>query len=108
MTVELVRFFRPGRVVQPLLSVGLGWQDVRARGTSAMPSLAPAHEGQVFSGLVSASGGLAFELATRLLAIVEVETLLFRPPVTVRIGSSQAANLDGAALLVHGGLLARF
>jgi hypothetical protein len=108
MTIELVRFFRPGRIVQPLLAVGAGWQDVRVRGTSAMPSLAPAHEGQVFSGVVSASGGLAFELATRLFAIVEVETLLFRPSVTVQVGSAQAATLDGAALFAHGGVLARF
>ena len=108
MTLELVRFFRPGRIVQPLLAVGGGWQDVRARGTSAMPSLSPAHQGQVFSGVVSASGGLAFEIAAQLFAIVEVETLLFRPPVTVQIGSSQAANLDGVALFAHGGVLARF
>ncbi len=108
MTFELVRFFRSGRIVQPLLAVGAGWQDVRARGTSAMPSLAAAHEGQAFSGLVSASGGLAFELATRLFAIAEVETLLFRPAVTVQVGPAQAATLDGAALFVHGGLLARF
>jgi len=108
MTLELVRFFRPGRIVQPFLAVGAGWQDVRARGTSAMPSFAAAHEGQVFSALVSASGGLAFELATRLFAILEVETLLFRPSVTVQVGSAQAATLDGASLFVHGGLLARF
>ena len=50
MTLELVRFFRPGRTVQPMLAVGAGWQDVRVHGTSAMPSLASAHEGQVFSG----------------------------------------------------------
>jgi hypothetical protein len=108
MTLELVQFFRPGRTVQPLLAVGGGWQDVRVRGTSAMPSLAAARQGQVFSGLLSASGGLAFELAKRLFAIVEVETLLFRPSVTVQIGSARAATADGAALFVHGGLLARF
>lgn len=108
MTIELVRFFRFGRIVQPLLAVGGGWQDIRVRGTSAMPSLAAAHQGQVFSGVISASGGLAVELATRLFAIVEVETLLFRPPVTVQVGSSQAASLDGTALFAHGGVLARF
>jgi hypothetical protein len=108
VTLELVRFFRPGRAVQPLLAVGGGWQDVRASGTSAMPSLAEGHAGQVFSGLLTASGGLAFALATRLFALVEVETLLFRPSVSVQVGSSDAAHLDGAALFVHGGLLARF
>jgi hypothetical protein len=108
MTLELVRFFRPGRIVQPLLAVGAGWQDVRARGTSAMPALAPAHEGQAFAGLLSGSGGLTFALASRLFAVVEAQAILFRPSVTVQVGSSQAAHLDGAALCAHGGLLARF
>jgi hypothetical protein len=108
MTVELVRGFRPGRIVQPLLAAGAGWQDVRVRGTSAMPSLAPAHAGQAFSGLLSGSGGLAFALASRLFAIVEAEAILFRPSVTVQVGSAEAAHLDGVALCAHGGLLARF
>ena len=108
MTLELVRGFRPGRIVQPLLAAGAGWQDVRVRGTSAMPSLAAAHAGQSFSGLLSGSGGLAFALASRLFAVVEAEAILFRPPVTVQVGSAEAAHLDGVSLCVHGGLLARF
>jgi hypothetical protein len=108
MTLELVRFFRPGRMVQPSLAAGAGWQDVRVRGTSAMPSLAQAHAGQAFSGVLSAGGGLAFALASRLFAVVEAEALLFRPSVTVQVGSAEAAHLDGAALCLQGGLLARF
>jgi hypothetical protein len=108
MTLQAVRFFRPGRVVQPLLAIGGGVQDVRARGISAMPSLAAAHEGQVFSGVAAASGGVAFFLAARLAVILEVEALLFRPAVTVEVGSARAAYLDGAALFAHGGVLARF
>jgi hypothetical protein len=108
MTLELVRGFRPGRIVQPLLAAGAGWQDVRVRGTSAMPSLAPAHAGQAFSGLLSGGGGLAFALASRLFAVVEAEAILFRPSVTVQVGSAEAAHLDGVALGAQGGLLARF
>ncbi|HZL16161.1 MAG TPA: hypothetical protein VFG23_00320 [Polyangia bacterium] len=108
MTLELVRFFRAGRIVQPLLAFGAGWQDVRARGTSAMPAMAAAHEGQAFSGVLSGSGGLAFALASRLFAVVEAQAILFRPSVTVQVGSSEAAHLDGAAFGAHGGLLARF
>lgn len=106
MTLELVRFFRTGRLIQPLWAVGAGWQDVRAKGSSA--DAARDHQGRVFSGLVTASGGLAFALATRLSAVVEVETLLFWPSVRVEVGTSQAAHLDGAAVFAHGGLLARF
>jgi len=106
MTLELVRFFRAGRLIQPLLAIGGGWQDVRVKGISADASRD--HVGQAVSGLVTASGGLAFMLAARLAVVVEVETLLFWPSVTVEVGSSQAAHLDGAAVFAHGGLLARF
>jgi len=106
MTLELVRFFRTGRLVQPVVAVGAGWQDVRVKGVSA--DAAKDHQGQVFSALVTASGGLAFALAARLSFVVEVEALLFWPSVTVEVGSSQAARLDGAAVFAHGGLLARF
>jgi hypothetical protein len=106
MTLELVRLFRPGRTIQPLLAAGAGWQDVRVKGISA--DVSRDHDGQVISGLVTASGGLAFALATRLSVVVEIETLLFWPSVTVEVGTSQAAHLDGAAVFAHGGLLARF
>jgi hypothetical protein len=36
-----------------------------------------------------------------------VEAFLFQPSVTVQVGSAAGAYLDGAALFVHGGLLAR-
>ena len=106
MTLELVRFFRAGRLIQPLLAVGGGWQDVRVKGISA--EVSRDHVGQAVSGLVTASGGVALTLAARLAVVVEVETLLFWPSVTVEVGSSQAAHLDGAAVFAHGGVLARF
>ncbi len=108
MTLEAIRFFRAGRRVQPMLAAGVGWQEVSAQGASAMPSVAPAHDARAFTGLVAAGGGLAFALDSRLDAVVEAEALLFSPAVTVKVGSSQAAHLDGATLFVHGGLLARF
>ncbi len=106
MTLELVRFFRSARTLQPVVAVGAGWQDVGAKGSSA--DAAKDHQGRVFSGLVTASGGLAVALAPQLSVVVEVEALLFWPSVTVEVGSAQAAHLDGAAVFAHGGLLARF
>jgi hypothetical protein len=106
MTLELVHFFRTGQRIQPLVAAGAGWQDVRVKGISAMPQLA--HEGQAVSGLLTASAGVAFALAPRLAVVVEVETMLFWPSLTVEIGSSPAAHLDGAAVFAHGGVLARF
>jgi hypothetical protein len=108
MTLEATWSFRPHRLVQPILSAGVGWQEVSAQGTSAMPATAPAHDARTFTGLVAAGGGLTFALASRLSAVVEAQVLLFRPTVTVEVGSSQAAHLNGATLFAHGGLLARF
>jgi hypothetical protein len=107
-TLELVRSFRAGRIVQPLLAAGAGAQDIRVRGTSAMPVLAHAHAGQSFTALVTASGGAMVALGARLWAIVEVQALLFYPSVAVEVGSAEAARLDGVTLFVHGGALARF
>ena len=103
---ELVRFFRSGQPIQPLLAVGAGWQDLRVKGISAMPELA--HQGQALSALLTASAGAAFALAPRLAVVVEVEALLFWPSVTVEVGASSAAHLDGAAVFARGGVLARF
>ena len=108
LTLELVRFFRTGRAVQPVVSVGGGLQDVRVNGSSAMPSVAPAHDGHAFGAVATASGGVAILLASRLFLIVEVQTFLYRPPVTIQIANTQAADFGGTALFVHGGLLARF
>jgi hypothetical protein len=108
MTLGVVRSFRVGRTIEPSLELGAGWQEVRVHGISAMPSLAQGHDTHAFSWVAAASGGLAFVLALRLAIAVEVEALLYRPSITVQVGSGRAARLDGAAVVVHGGLLARF
>ena len=86
VSLALVRFFRAGRLVQPLIALGVGAQDVRARGTSAMPAIAPAHDGHAICALASVGGGLAIAFGARLAAVVEVEALLFRPSVTIEVG----------------------
>jgi hypothetical protein len=108
MTLEVIRIFRSGRLVEPMLAAGVGWQEVSAQGTSAMPSVAPAHDARTFTGLIAVGGGLAFALTSRLAAVVEAEALFFRPSVTVEVGSSEAAHMNGATLFEYGGLLASF
>jgi hypothetical protein len=108
LTLELVHVFRSDRRLQPFLTGGLGAQGVRVQGTSAMPSLAASHDGQAMSAVLSAGAGVAFTLGPRFAVIVEVDALVFRPSVTVQIGSAAAAHLEGAALFAHGGVLARF
>lgn len=106
-TLDVLRLFRHDGKIQPLVAAGVGVQDVQIRGTSAMPSLA-AHAGHRVSGLITAGGGVGFALARRLSLLLEGDALFFRPAVTVKIGSTTAAYMDGVALFVHGGLLARF
>jgi len=107
-TLDVLRSFRHEGRLQPLVSAGLGVQDVQIRGTSAMPSLAAAHEGHRVSGLITAGGGVGFALGRRLSLLLEGDALFFRPTVTIKVGSTRAAYMDGVALFVHGGLLARF
>jgi hypothetical protein len=107
MTLDVIRVFRFGRRLQPLVALGAGWQDIRASGISATPTLAT-HDRQAFTALVTASGGLAVAFGGRFAAVFELEALLFRPAITVQIYSSPVAHLEGATLFAHGGLLARF
>jgi len=107
-TLDVVRLFRSDRMIQPLVTAGIGVQDVRIRGTSAMPTLAAAHDGQRVSGLMMAGAGVAVMFARRLSFVLEGDALFFRPSVTVKVGSSTAAYMDGLALFIHGGALARF
>lgn len=107
-TLDVLRSFRHEGRIQPLVAAGVGLQDVAIRGTSAMPSLAAAHAGHRVSGLVAAGGGVGLALARRLSLLLEADALFFRPAVTVKVGSTTAAYMDGVALFVHGGLVARF
>lgn len=108
-TVEVTRFFRPERRLQPLMVLGAGVQDLQVHGTSAMPALATAHDGRVVSGVIVAGGGLAVMLTSRMFFVLEADLLLFRPTMKVSIGASvEAAHLDGVAVFANGGVLARF
>jgi hypothetical protein len=107
-TLDAIWSFRSARMIQPLVTAGLGVQDVRIRGNSAMPTVVAGHDGHRASGLMTAGGGVAVVFARRLSFVLEADGLLFRPSVTVKVGSSTAAYMDGLALFVHGGLLARF
>jgi len=107
-TIDLVHAFRRGRRVQPFVTAGLGLQEVRVRGTAAMPALAASRDGQGVSGLATAGGGLGVAFSRRLFFVMEGDALFFTPSVTVKVGSTVAAYLDGTALFFHGGFLARF
>lgn len=109
MTLELVRFFRSGRRLQPFATLGGGWQELRVHGSSVMPTLGAAHDGHAFSGVAVAGGGLALSLASGLFVVLEAQGALYWPDLTVQIGSAMsAAQFGGQGLMAHGGILARF
>jgi hypothetical protein len=107
VVLGVVHFFRADRLLQPLLSAGIGWQRLQVQGLSAMPDLAAAHDGQVSSGLATVGGGLACTLVRGLSLLVEVEGILFRPSASVEVGAPKT-SLNGTAVFARGGLLARF
>ena len=109
MTLEVEHFFRSRRRVQPFVTVGGGWQEIRVHGTSVMPTLGAAHDGHAFAGLIAAGGGVALSFATGLFVVLEVQGTLYWPEVTVQVGqATSAARFGGQGLLAHGGILARF
>jgi len=77
-------------------------------GTSATPSVAQAHDGEVVSGVITAGGGVTFGLDARLSVVAEAEALFFWPSVAIQIGNSEVAHVGSATLFAHAGLLARF
>ncbi len=109
MTLEAERFFRVGRRVQPFVTVGGGWQEIRVHGTSVMPMLGPAHDGHADAGVFAAGGGVALFLASGLFLVGEAQGTLYWPALTVQVGqATSAARFGGQGLLAHGGILARF
>ena len=107
-TLDAVRWFRSDRRLQLLVTAGVGVRDLRIRGTSAMPTLTAAHDGQKVAGLITAGAGAGLALARRIVLVAEGDLLLFQPALTVDIGRSTPAHMNGVTLFIHGGLLARF
>jgi hypothetical protein len=108
VALELVHFFRAQRRVQPFVSVGGGWQEIRVHGVSDAPDLGHPHDGQSSSFLALAGGGVALSFASGLFVLLEVAGTLYRPDVVVQIGPTDAAHFGGEGLIMDGGLLARF
>jgi hypothetical protein len=108
LALQLVHSFRLDRRLQPFVAGGGGAQYVRVHGISAVPSLGRAHDGQAFSAVVVASGGVDFSVTKNLFVVLGAEAAVYWPDVTVQIGSTTAAHFDGASLFAYGGILARF
>jgi hypothetical protein len=105
LTIGLVRWFRPDRMVQPMLGLAAGVHHLSAHGVSA--SL-PAHDRSAFAALAAASAGLAIALGPRLAVTAETDALFLWPAVTVRIDTTDAATFNRPSLFIRVGLRATF
>jgi hypothetical protein len=106
--LQLAYSFRPERRLQPFVAVGGGAQYVRVHGISAVPSLGRAHDGQAFSAVIMAGGGVDFSVTKGLFVVFGAEAAAYWPDVTIQIGQTTAGHFNGASLFADGGILARF
>jgi hypothetical protein len=101
----LAHTFRPGRRLQPLLSLAGGAEYLRAEGTA--PDAARAHVRTSWSGVVVAGAGLVVTIVPHVALVLDVSGVGRWPQAAVRIGSSDV-QVNRPSLLVEGGLRASF
>ena len=104
--IAVGRSFRPDRLLQPVLSVGAGVDYLHAEGTAVDPTLA--HVRTSWSGMAVAGAGVAAQVAPHLDLVLDVEGMVFVPPVVVRIAGQDAARFDRPSVLFNAGLQADF
>jgi hypothetical protein len=105
-TVEIVRGFRAGHLVQPIASLGAGAYGARIEGVATPGSMAVTTDS--WSALVTAGAGVMLPLASHVALAADAHVLLALPYNAVRIQSVEAGNTGWPSLLVSAGLLATF
>ena len=105
-TVEIVRGFRAGRLVQPVASLGGGAYGMRVEGVGQPGATGLTTDS--WSALATAGGGVVLPLASHVAIAADAHLLLAVPYNAVRFGSVEAGNAGWPALLVSAGLLATF
>ncbi len=106
LSLGVVRLFRADQSLQPILSAAVGVHHLGAQGTGVPADRE--HDVSGFSALLSAGGGAALALGAHLALTAEAEAMLIWPSVTVRVGRTDAAQLNRPSVFAHAGLLATF
>jgi hypothetical protein len=107
LAAGLVRVFRDGATVQPIVSLGAGVDYLHVRGTGA-PADFELFDRTSWSALLTAGAGCAVRVGAHLALTAEVEALFTRPSRQVEVDGQIAARFERPSVFVHGGLLARF
>jgi hypothetical protein len=105
--VEIVRGFRAGKHVQPVLSGGGGAYRARVEGVG-IANTSTGKTSDNWSALVTAGGGVALPMVAHLALVADAHLLLTWPHTIVRFGSVEAGATGWPALLVSAGVLATF
>jgi hypothetical protein len=105
--LEIVRGFRAGKRVQPMLSGGGGAYRARVEGIG-IPNTSTGKTSDNVSALVTVGGGVALPIVAHLALAADAHLLLTWPHTMVRFGSVEAGSTGWPALLVSAGVLATF
>ena len=94
---ELAVVFRPGRRLQPMLSLGAGVLDVAVVGTGTAPY--EGREPQRWSAAFDAGAGVALAVWSRASLVTEVHGLIASPHPVVRFANTPAATIGYPSLI---------
>jgi hypothetical protein len=105
--LELVRAFRAGARVQPVISAGGGVFRARIEGTG-IPDPSTGVTTDNWSALVTAGGGAVVALVPHVALAADAHLMMSWPYTAVRFGTVEAGTLGWPSLLISAGLLATF
>jgi hypothetical protein len=106
VSVGLVRGFRSGSTLRPLVSAALGAHYLAAEGMGATAALE--HDVSAWAALATVGGGCVIALTSHVALLAEVEGMLIWPTVRVRVDAVDVFRIDRPTLLTDVGLLAIF
>jgi hypothetical protein len=106
-SIGLVRGFRAGSTLRPLVSAALGAHYLAAQGMGASVATRE-HDVSSWSALATVGGGCAIALTSHVALRAEVEGMLIWPTVRVLVDAVDVYRIDRPTLLTDVGLLAIF
>jgi hypothetical protein len=106
-SIGLVRGFRAGSTLRPLLGAALGAHYLAAEGMGASVATRE-HDVSSWSALATVGGGCAIALTSHVALRAEVEGMLIWPTVRVLVDAVDVYRIDRPTLLTDVGLLAIF
>jgi hypothetical protein len=107
-TAEIVRSFRAGKRVQPVVSIGAGVYHARISGAGSGPQSYANNVAGTWSALGAAGAGLIMRTVSRISLVGDAQIGLTWPDNLIRIVGTEVGRTGRPSLLVSIGLLATF